>query len=611
MRCSATVLIIQKEKILRNMPDDVGREDLCYYLCDDYATFMNIRKRFADRITPMLLGDQFHKTIEEIAEAFLDYSHQINRRNRSYAFWGTHLASRNSGAIPLLKHIAYLCCAKRIIDRTSGQQIVFICDSPALARLIKEETERRGLRGRILPAPWRHLKRAWGSMRLIAKGFYFLICGILQLMYARTLPNKRITEASPAKRYILRSWVTAGSIDSTGRYQDRNFGVLPEYLAEQGKDVWTNPLYFNLDRNIFAQMKLMSGTGCKVLLPEQYLTFTDILKTLRDGLRGLSPDLHGCEFQGIDIRPLVMEIHRAICLHPLYLSYNSIRYLLKRLVEKNVEVDCFIYPLENNPPEKPFILAVREYYPDARLIGFQHTAWLKEQMSVVLLPEELSYHPLPKRIVCSGRRYLDILKSSGFPPDILVPGPNLRYTTVNLLVGTSNPNDGSVPRKLLIILNYDSNQNMELLEKAGHALRSQGNIRVLIKAHPTTDVQRMSSYLQDIHFPRYEWVTGTVMEQLAQAHAVMMAGGSVSSMETIAAGVPLVRVSLENNFDFDCLWDDESLPSPASTASELRRCVDEALKSGRAEREHLRQYGKVMVENYFEPVTAEMLRVFL
>ena len=88
-------------------------------------------------------------------------------------------------------------------------------------------------------------------------------------------------------------------------------------------------------------------------------------------------------------------------------------------------------PLENNPPEKPFILAVREHYPHARLIGFQHTAWLKEQMGIVLLPEELPYHPLPEKIVCSGRRYLDILKSAGFPPDLLVPGPNLRYADVN------------------------------------------------------------------------------------------------------------------------------------------------------------------------------------
>jgi hypothetical protein len=192
-----------------------------------------------------------------------------------------------------------------------------------------------------------------------------------------------------------------------------------------------------------------------------------------------------------------------------------------------------------------------------------------------------------------------------------VPGPNLRYTAVNQFVGTSNPNGGGHPRTLLIILNYDTNQNMELLEKAGQALKSPGDLHVLIKAHPTTDVQQMSGFLQDIPFPPYEWASGTVMEQLARVHAVLMTGGSVSSMETIAAGVPLVRVSLENNFDFDCFWDEYPFSPFVSSPEEIRKRVDEALRMGPNERRRLIAFGQEMVENYFEPVTPERMQVFL
>ena len=90
-----------------------------------------------------------------------------------------------------------------------------------------------------------------------------------------------------------------------------------------------------------------------------------------------------------------------------------------------------------------------------------------------------------------------------------------------------------------------------------------------------------------------------------------MTGGSVSSMETIAAGVPLVRVSLENNFDFDCLWDDYPVSPPASSPGEIRRHLGQALRASTEERMRLIRYGKEMVENYFEPVTPETLRVFL
>ena len=265
----------------------------------------------------------------------------------------------------------------------------------------------------------------------------------------------------------------------------------------------------------------MSRSGYRFILPEQYLSISDIVKTLRDGVRALFPDLGDCELDGTETsHALVMEIHRTVSLHPSYLSYNSVRYLLEKFARRRIRIDCFIYPAENNPPEKSFILAVREHYPEARLIGFQHTAWLKEQMGVFLLPEEHSYHPLPEKLVCSGRRYLDILRSAGFPPEILVPGPNLRYAAVRSMTRESSPNGDGAPRKLLVILNYDTNQNMELLDKTGQALKGLEDFRVFIKAHPTTDTQKMGAFLQDIRFPAYEWADGTVQDWLARVDAV-------------------------------------------------------------------------------------------
>jgi hypothetical protein len=604
------ILIYSKERILRGVADEICRGDACYYLCDDYESFLNARKRLSDRVEVRLLGDAFHRTLQEISGKYLAFSHRINVRNQSHAFWGTHLASRNSGAIPLLKHIVYFCCARKLIEQATDR-IVFICDSLALIRLIGDEAGIHGRGCRVFLAHLEKLKPSWSAARLFLKGVYFLISGTLQVIYARSLKNERITDTTPGERYVLRSWVTAGSLDADGRYRDRNLGELPDFLAKQGKEVWTIPLYFSLDRSLIAQMKQMSRSGYRFILPEQYLSISDIAKTLRDGMRALFPDLGDCELDGRKLHPLVMEIHRSVSLHPSYLAYNSVRYLLERFARRRIRIDCFIYPAENNPPEKSFILAVREHYPKARLIGFQHTAWLKEQMGVFLLPEEHSYHPLPEKLVCSGRRYLDILKSAGFPPQILVPGPNLRYAAVRSMKRESSPNGDSAPRKLLVILNYDTNQNMELLDKTGQALKGLEDLRVFIKAHPTTDTQKLSGFLRDIRFPAFEWVDGTVQEWLARVDAVVMTGGSVSSMETIAAGVPLVRVSLENNFDFDCLWDDYPVSPPASSPEKIRRHLVQALQASTEERMQLIRYGKEMVENYFEPVTPETLQVFL
>lgn len=610
MSSSKQIIIISKNRILQGLPDGLRQGDECYYLSDDYSTYSKIGQSYANDLHIHLLDQEFHKVIDEVSAKFLLLSHRINQRNQSYAFWGTHLASRSSGTIPLLKYLVYFCCMKKIIDQANSQ-IVFICDSLALARLIKEYSEKRGLSCRLHLTRTECLKPALSYLHLAAKAGLFLISSLFIWMYSRHLKNKRIGKDSTRERYILRSWVTAGSLDKEGNYRDRNFGVLPNYLLEQGKDVWILPLYFNLDRSVFAQMKLMSQSGCQFLFPEQYLSVLDILKTLCDGVRSLSLDLKGCEFEGSDVGSLIREIHWSVCLQPLLLSFNSIKYLLMKLAVQDIRIERFIYPVENNPPEKPFILGVRQHYPLSKIIGFQHTVWFKEQLGVFMLPEEQSYHPLPDRIICSGRRYTNILEITGFPPGMLTSGPNLRYTAVNQNLKTNQPDGIDDIRKILIILNYETNHNLELLEKTGAALRQMDNIKIYVKAHPTTPVKRIEYFLRDIAFPIYEWANGTVQEWLVQVHAVMMTGGSVSNLETMATGVPLIRISLENNFDFDCLWDEYPFAPFISTVNEIHHYLVKAMQMSSKEREKLIMFGKEIVRNYFEPVTPENLKVFL
>lgn len=274
-------------------------------------------------------------------------------------------------------------------------------------------------------------------------------------------------------------------------------------------------------------------------------------------------------------------------------------------------IDRFVYPFENNSPEKPFLLGIRQHYPRAKIIGFQHTVWLKEQLGGFLLSEELSYHPLPDQIICSGQRYQNILRITGFPSQMVMLGPNLRYTAVNENMKTNQADGTNGIRKILIILNYDTNQSLEVLEKTSAALRSFNNIKIYIKAHPLTSIRRIEVFLQDIVFPVYEWVAGTVQEWLVQVHAVIMTGGSVSNLETIATGVPLIRISLENNFDFDCLWDEYPFSPFTSSATEIGYYLEKALQMNKEERIKLIEFGRDLVKKYFEPTTPDNLKIFL
>ena len=604
------VLILSKRKAVHNLSKEIQATDTCYYLSDDYLTLVKIKKSLDNKCNILTLGTDFHKAIIEIEKDFLYLCHRINSKNQSEAYWGNQLASRSSTAIPLLKYLVYFHCAKEILAHTSSRTIL-ICDSPALVKVIKKEARDQGLSCEVEFLPSESFSPLKIYSKVFLRGVYFLTSSVMRWCYARLLRNQRIDDHPHTERYILRSWVTTGNMDKEGRYKDRNFGVLPEYLDQQGKDVWILPMFFNLDRNIFAQMKLMSQSSNKFIFSEQYISMLDLLRTLRDGVKNIFLDLNGTQFEGQDLSPVVKEIHLKGCLPPHLMSLNSVKYLIERFAKKGVSIDRFIYPIENNAPEKPFILAARRYYPSSKIVGFQHTVWFKEQLGVYLHSEELGCHPLPDQIICSGSRYLDILEQSGFPSKLLSPGPNLRYTMVNQNFKSSSDNESCNERMTLIILNFDTNQSMELLEKVGMALRELKDVKIFIKAHPVSPIRQLEKFLRDIKFPDYEWATGTVQEWVVRVNVVIMTGGSVSNLETMATGVPLLRISLGSNFDFDPLWDRYPFSDFTFSPDEIAMYLKAAFQLSSSEQGELSEFGREIVKKYFEAVTPENLKVFL
>lgn len=604
------ILVLSKQKAVYDLSKVIGTYKKCYYLSSDYLTLIEIRRKFGYEFSILSMGAKFHDVIEGIEKAFLYFSHKINLKNQSEVFWGNALASRNSSSIPLLEYLTYFNCAKELIAH-SDSRIVLVCESPALMKVIKEEAEDQGFSCHIEWFPLDVLSWLKVYLKIFLRGIYFLISGVMRWLYARLLKNERIDDEPHSEKYILRSWVTAGNLDGEGRYKDRNFGVLPEHLSEQGKDVWILPMFFNLDKNIFAQLKLMSRSRQKFIFSEQYLSILDLLRTLRDGIEAMFLDLHGCEFEERDFSPVVREIHLKRVLSPNLMSLNSCKYLMKNLAKTGIKIDRVVYPIENNAPEKPFILSIRRYYPEVKIIGFQHTVWFKEQLGMYLHSEEVRYHPLPDEIVCSGPRYLDILQKAGFPSKSLKLGPNLRYTMVNRGFKWDYENELHDERTMLIVLNFDFNHAMEVLEKIGMALSQIEVSKIYIKAHPDSPVNQLERFLRYIAFPPYEWATGTVQEWVVRVNVVVMTGGSVSNLETMATGVPLLRISLGNNFDLDPLWDEYPFCGFVDSPSEIAKYLDAAFHMNSSERDRLAEFGREVVKGYFEPITPDNLRAFL
>ena len=607
------VTIYTKARAVKDLAGTVTDRDICYFLSDDYLSYDRLRNDLKGKSPLHLAGQAFHEAIRKVETDFLRFCHQIAEQNGSEHYWGTNLASRNSANIPLLKYVVFFHCARMILkEKPKEKSLVFICDTRELAAVIGEEARSNGCRVTVRTA----FADAAGNVRLYYRLFlrsaYFLTVGVLKWVYARSLKNRRATADDGKRRYLLRSWVTAGCFDEKGTYKDRNFGRLPGYLEEHGGEVWTVPMYFNLDRSIFAQMRLMADSGYSFLFPEQYMSLPDVFRTWFDGIKGIPLKLKNTEFEGRDFSGVVRDVHLWSSLSTGLLACNAVTYLLKRLKERGMRIDQFIYPIENNAPEKMYIQAVRRYYPEAKLIGFQHTVWFKEQLGVYLHPDETKSHPLPDQVICSGRAYLDIIRKTGFPSALLQAGPNLRYTTANQgSPGRPGGLKSGAEKRVLLILNFDRDQMLEFLDKTGEAFRSLSGIRIRIKSHPLYPVELLKQFLGHIGFPEFEWATGSVPDEVVQSDAVLMTGASVSNLETMITGVPLLRVSLGSNFDFDCLWEEYPFAPFLSSADEIRHYLLKAFSLTEEEKSNLEAFGKKIAADYFEPPTPDNMKVFL
>lgn len=605
------IIILSKNKSKSIVPRITSVVPLCYYLCDDYAYFLELEKKFLNRPQIRGLTGIFQEKFEEIKEPFLELIARINKERNSFSWWGTHLASRSSSATKLLQNITYLFCAKKIIA-DSNKDVIFIVDSLALSECLSEIAdtfEYKVINYWSIADKWLwHLRRGlFNFIKIIYFLWQVLESRSQALKLLKTLPSKK---KDTGKRVVIRSWVTKSNFEKTGKFKDRNFGDLLNWLCLQGYEVWVLPMFFNLSMSMKEIYALIKNQEQQFLIPESYLKLSDYFWLLYDSYEGFKQRVEKAEILGTNVTPLLNEIlGKGFALG--LLTLNLCCPMLKRLKQRGYEIDAFYYAFECGPPEKQFILSCRKYFPEAKLIGFQHTAFFSTQLACHLGPEEVDCHPLPDKIVCSGHIYLDMHKKARFPVEILVEGPNLRFDSV---YSTNNEKiyHGNM-KALMLPLTFSYDLAFELIAKVnGALLKDYLDYRVYIRSHPLLSKKALISFINKIGMHNYEFADeGIIQDWFTNTHAVVSSGGSITILEAVAFGAPVIRVIPDNNFLHDpFIWPDYPL-IPVSTSSEILQQIQSIDKILENDKDTFRKIAREVLKAYFTKPSKDNLRVFL
>jgi surface carbohydrate biosynthesis protein (TIGR04326 family) len=438
----------------------------------------------------------------------------------------------------------------------------------------------------------------------------------------------RKTIQNPSRPVVLfRSWVTRGNFETGGVYRERNFGSLHDTVRERGFESWILPLFFNLERSLWNELRELNKSSQKFLLMEDVLRPIDYIRTFLKGFLVYFISFPKIDwnilssktqlFTSIGLDSLIQESHRRTSIGVMLQNFEMAGAFFSRLKSRGVSLHKVIYPMEGNAPEKSLVLAARDSYPNAEIIGFQHSSWYRENLASYIGKAERAIHPTPDRVICTGSRYLSIFEECGYPSDKLSLGPSLRFAAAVHRGEVRKFSRIQSLKEVVIVLNFNSNQSLELLYKAGKALQIYKNaspdrdFKIRIKIHPVLAVEEVKEFLVRANFPHYEWETRTVIEAARSADVVFMTAGSISNLEVISTGSPLLRISLDLEFNLDPLWDNYPLGNFVRNTEEILEKLKFLENSDSSFWNDFETFAQKIRREYFEPITNENIEVFI
>lgn len=627
------ICIVSKKYFVKNI-SSFKSDFRFYYLSEDYKTLTLLRSIMGSAVHINTLGEMFHLSIQDLKDDFLTFCHEISKSNNNESYWGTHLASKNSAAIDLLRDLVYCVCGKTIINNSINDdinEIVIVYDSYSVGKTLYKEVKQDDFKTKIKATFHCLLEDKFSLIKLWIKIFvhscFFILRSLTIWFYVRIVHNKYhkkkiIRHGCGMKKTIVRSWVSTGSFDKTGKYIDRNFGHLFQYAVPSDGELWFYPMYFNLPHSMFRQLKINAKSNMNFITAEEYLPIWGCFITLARGLKSLFlNNSRNYSFAGLnDVKLIIKYAHIKSSLSYQLLENNMQFELMKFFSEKKIKIDKVLYSFENNVSEKLLIRSVRKYLQNTKLVGFQHCVWFTEQLGMYLSKDDWKVHPLPDKIISGGRKLIEVLKDANFPAQILALGPSLRFQ--NIATFSYKETNLTKEKSILILLNFDLNQDLEMLDKINFSMQQLAinfkddfnnrlPVKIKLRPHPLTNMKEICNYLKIINFPAYEICSGGgVYDAVSKSDVVVMTLGSVSNLEVIVFGTPIVRISLDNNFNFDPLWEKYPLFDNPKNANEIYNCLLKALSLDLNSKKSLIEFGKLVQNNYFEQINENNIRIF-
>ena len=164
----------------------------------------------------------------------------------------------------------------------------------------------------------------------------------------------------------------------------------------------------------------------------------------------------------------------------------------------------------------------------------------------------------------------------------------------------------------VLSLTFSYSLAIDLFSKVKNVLDGLSGYNIYIRNHPLLSKKKIIKILDDIGIYNFHFAdSGIIQDWLPQINILMSNGASITILEAVVLGIPVIRVIPDQDIFYDPFhWSDYPL-SPVNKISEIRdqlKLIDRLVKIKPGTFSNI---GKEVQEAYFKKPNEENFKVFL
>lgn len=540
----------------------------------------------------------------DFKKEYIDFIGGLNRRYNSIYWFANSIAYKGTFVSVLHKKIYSYFCVISLIKSTNNNYIIGSRDH-ALNNSIRRYCEENKIQcflldGRKKKSGLVHVRKCLlGSARFVRDGWLRKL--LTRVYLSRDIKNRLKRGKS---YYVIKSWVEKRSFHANNSYSDVFFGRLPDYLS--GKEFIILAGILAGYRGVIRKLKDTKGP---LIVPQEYfIGYFDYAKVAFLAFANIPRVSAPIKFIDLDVTDLIRDSLEKDYEYGEVQQNLIYRYYIKGLVER-IKVNTFIYTFENQSWERMSILALRQYSPATKIIGYAHAAIPQSALSYFYSREEEPAMPFPDKVITIGMETKLLLSSDGrYSNKVeLSEGCALRYE----YIFTKQRKERFKGKNILAAFSIHRHYSRGLLKFLHDSLKDKGEYNVVLRPHPFTPLESILEKSNLKLRPNFAISTKSRFEEDLENSNALVYVDTTSSIEALMCGVPIICVDLKEPICPDPLFKLNSLKWSVSSGEDLCKVIDYIYNMGEAE--YMGKFNEAMVylKQYLYPVEEGYLKQFI